>query len=390
LYQRALEHYTEIEDIKRCIVQTHSIKPEFFIAFFGKLSAEWGILCLKALLDSNIRTNLQLVVQIATKYVEELGVPPLVQIFNDAKSPDGMFCFLGAIVNSSQDADVHFEYIAAAANLGISTNDFKEVERVTRESDYYPAEKTKNFLKELKVPDIRLIVQSLVNVCDRHGFVKELTEYLFRRGQAEAIEVYVTNNPQRTPAVVSSLIEIGAGDDAVKSLVTAVGSFAPMAELKQVFEEHPRLNVLLPWLEARMDEGAQDEALHNALDTAQNQNKRARSDDDLMEVTLGPARSITLGQFADALIVSKRSVTKYLNVGMPSDSIVEAKEWLANRKNAPKVPVTRRPKPSRDDFAPLPDPPLAPLVRARARVRVCYVLDCFITRTYFTNFSGHA
>jgi ubiquitin len=377
LYQRALEHYTEIDDIKRCIVQTHSIKPEFCIAFLGKLSAEWGILCLKALLDSNIRTNLQLVVQIATKYVEELGVPPLVQIFNDAKSPDGMFCFLGAIVNSSQDADVHFEYIAAAANLGISTNDFKEVERVTRESDYYPAEKTKNFLKELKVPDIRLIVQSLVNVCDRHGFVKELTEYLFRRGQAEAIEVYVTKyNPQRTPAVVSSLIEIGAGDDVVKSLVTAVGSFAPMAELKQVFEEHPRLNVLLPWLEARMDDGAQDEAVHNALDTAQNQNKRARSDDDLIEVTIGPFRSITLAQFADALIVSRSSVSKYLNVGMPSGSIVEAKEWLANRKNAPKVP--RRLKTSRDDFAPLPAPFLAPLVRARARVRACACVTCWI------------
>jgi len=279
LFQRALEHYTEIEDIKRCIVQTHSINPEFLIAFFGNLSAEWGILCLKALLDSNIRTNLQLVVQIATKYVEELGVQPLVQIFNDAKSPDGMFFFLGAIVNFSQDPDVHFEYIAAAAKRGISTNDFKEVERVTRESDYYPAEKTKNFLKELKVPDIRLIVQSLVNVCDRHGFVKELTEYLFHGGQAKAIEVYVTKyNPQRTPEVVSSLIENGAGDDVVKSLVMAVRGLAPMAELIQVFEEHHKLKMLLPWLEARMDEGAQDEALHNALakiyiDTAQNPEK---------------------------------------------------------------------------------------------------------------------
>jgi hypothetical protein len=83
-------------------------------------------------------------------------------------------------------------------------------------------------------------------------------------------------NPQR----ISYLIENGAGDDFVTSLVLkmAVRGLAPMAELIQVFEEHHKLKMLLPLLEARMDEGAQDEALHNALakiyiDTDQNPEK---------------------------------------------------------------------------------------------------------------------
>jgi hypothetical protein len=39
----------------------------------------------------------------------------------------------------------------------------KEVERVTRESNFYPAERVKAFLMEAKLPDAR----PLINVCDR-------------------------------------------------------------------------------------------------------------------------------------------------------------------------------------------------------------------------------
>ena len=40
LFQRALEHYTEIEDVKRLIVNTHAIAPEFIVQFFGTLTAD--------------------------------------------------------------------------------------------------------------------------------------------------------------------------------------------------------------------------------------------------------------------------------------------------------------------------------------------------------------
>lgn len=41
----------------------------------------------------------------------------------------------------------------------------QEVERATRESNYYPAERVKAFLMEAKLPDAR----PLINVCDRWG-----------------------------------------------------------------------------------------------------------------------------------------------------------------------------------------------------------------------------
>jgi len=58
---------------------------------------------------------------------------------------------------------------------------------VTRESNFYDAEKTKNFLMEAKLPDAR----PLINVCDRFGFVPDLTHYLYTNNMLRYIEGYV-------------------------------------------------------------------------------------------------------------------------------------------------------------------------------------------------------
>ena len=44
---RALQHYTDLPDIKRVIVNTHAIDPQQLVEFFGSLSAEWALDCLK-------------------------------------------------------------------------------------------------------------------------------------------------------------------------------------------------------------------------------------------------------------------------------------------------------------------------------------------------------
>ena len=56
---------------------------------------------------------------------------------------EGLFYFLGSIVNFSQDPEVHFRYIQSACKTG----QIKEVERICRESNCYEPEKVKNFLK---------------------------------------------------------------------------------------------------------------------------------------------------------------------------------------------------------------------------------------------------
>ena len=63
------------------------------------------------MLTHNIRQNLQICVQIASKYHEQLTTSSLIEIFEQFKSFEGLFYFLGSIVNFSQEADVHFKYI---------------------------------------------------------------------------------------------------------------------------------------------------------------------------------------------------------------------------------------------------------------------------------------
>ncbi|EEC68683.1 hypothetical protein OsI_37138 [Oryza sativa Indica Group] len=171
LYLRALQHYTELPDIKRVMVNTHAIEPQALVEFFGTLSREWALECMKDLLLVNLRGNLQIVVQAAKEYSEQLGVDACIKLFEQFKSYEGLYFYLGAYLSSSEDPDIHFKYIEAAARTG----QIKEVERVTRESNFYDAEKTKNFLMEAKLPDAR----PLINVCDRFGFVPDLTHYLY-------------------------------------------------------------------------------------------------------------------------------------------------------------------------------------------------------------------
>ena len=62
---------------------------QWIINYFGRLSVEQSLECLKEMLSNNIRQNLQIVVQIATKYSEQLGPAKLIEIFETYKSFEG-------------------------------------------------------------------------------------------------------------------------------------------------------------------------------------------------------------------------------------------------------------------------------------------------------------
>ncbi|PIO34470.1 hypothetical protein AB205_0022240, partial [Aquarana catesbeiana] len=220
LLQRALEHYTDPYDVKRAVVHTHLLNPEWLVNFFGSLSVEDSVECLRAMLSANIRQNLQLCVQVASKYHEQLGTQTLVELFESFKSYEGLFYFLGSIVNFSQDPDVHFKYIQAACKTG----QIKEVERICRESNCYNPERVKNFLKEAKLTD----QLPLIIVCDRFDFVHDLVLYLYRNNLQKYIEIYVQKvNPSRIPAVVGGLLDVDCSEDVIKNLIMVVhGQFS--------------------------------------------------------------------------------------------------------------------------------------------------------------------
>ncbi|TPX47357.1 hypothetical protein SeMB42_g00049 [Synchytrium endobioticum] len=258
LYQRALEHYTDIYDIKRTIVHTHLLNPEWVVNFFGRLSVEQSLECLKEMLSNNIRQNLQIVVQVATKYSEQLGASNLISLFESFKTFEGLYYFLGAIVNFSQDSEVHFKYIQAACRTG----QLKEVERICRESHVYDAERVKNFLKEAKLSD----QLPLIIVCDRFGFVHDLVLFLYQSNLYKYIEIYVQKvNPARTPAVIGALLDVDCEESIIKNLLLSVRGQIPVDQLVEESEKRNRLKLLLPWLEQRLREQSTDPHVYNAI-----------------------------------------------------------------------------------------------------------------------------
>lgn len=258
LLQRALEHYTDLYDIKRAVVHTQLLNAEWLVTFFGRLSAEDALESLKAMLQHNLRQNLQVCVQIATKYHEQLGTNECIEIFESFKSFEGLYYFLGSIVNYNQDSEVHFKYIQAACRTG----QIKEVERICRESQCYEPERVKNYLKEVKLQD----QLPLIIVCDRFDFVHDLVLYLWRNNLQKYIEIYVQKvNPARLPVVVGGLLDVDCTEETVKSIIMSVRGSFNTDELVEEMEKRNRLKLLLPWLEQRVHEGSTEPATHNAL-----------------------------------------------------------------------------------------------------------------------------
>lgn len=150
LLQKALEHYEDLADIKRVVVHTNLLQPEWLVGYFGRLTVEQSLACLEEMLTVNIRQNLQVVIQIATKYSDLLGPVKLIELFQKHRTFEGLYYYLGSVVNLSQDPEIHYQYIVAAARTG----QIREVERICRESNVYNPEKVKNFLKGECLPSL--------------------------------------------------------------------------------------------------------------------------------------------------------------------------------------------------------------------------------------------
>lgn len=286
LYMRALQHYTDLKDLKRVIVNTHAIDPQALNEFFGSLSADWALECLKELLLTNMQANLQLVVNIARDYTEQLGADKIIAMLESYNSYPGLYLYLGSRIATTEDPEEHYKYIEAAAR----TNQLKEVERATRESNFYPPERVKAFLMEAKLPDAR----PLINVCDRYDLVEDLTAYLFNNSLLKYIEGYVQKvSPQKTPMVVGALLDCEAPDDFINNLILSVRSLLPVDSLVEQVEKRNRLKLLTPFLEHLIREGSTDPHVHDALGKI------------IIDTNNNPEHFLTTNPYYDSLVVGK-------------------------------------------------------------------------------------
>jgi len=264
LFHQALKHYENLDDIKRVLqmgLGTNTLTADFLLKFFGDLTPEDALSCLRDLLQyQESGANLQLVVEVAKRYTEQLTPEKLIGLFEEFDCWSGLYLYLGNMVNYTQDSKIIFKYIVAAAEVG----QFAQIELICRENDHYDADEVKAFLLESnKIKDPR----PLIHVCDRHGYIDELTNYLYTNQMYKFIEVYVQRmNQAATPKVVGALLDLNAPEDQIRNLVNTVRPpQCPIDELVEEVEKRVRLTLLLPWLETRFHEGLEDASLHNAL-----------------------------------------------------------------------------------------------------------------------------
>lgn len=258
LFQHALEHYTDLSDVKRVMQNTHVINPEFLVNYFSNLSADDRLDCIKELINSNPRANLELCVQVAAKHTDDIGSERLMEVFAAVKQQDALFFYLKAVVAFSEDPEVHFKFIEAAITLG----QFADAERVTRESEVYDPERVKKYLMDTRPRDPR----PLINVCDRFGFVDDMVKFMVKNKQMKFVEGYVQRvNPTQCPAAVGALLDVDQSEELIQKLIMSVKNTVPVAELVEEVEKRGKLKLLLPFLESRVGDGATDEAVHSGI-----------------------------------------------------------------------------------------------------------------------------
>ena len=121
----------------------------------------------------------------------------------------------------------------------------------------------KNFLKEAQLTE----QLPLITVCDRFNFVHDLILYLYKNQQFASIEAYVQRiNPSRTPVVIGGLLDVDCDESIIKNLLASVNPVSiPIDELVSEVESRNRLKLLLPFLEATLQSGNQQQAVYNAL-----------------------------------------------------------------------------------------------------------------------------
>ncbi|PVU92092.1 hypothetical protein BB561_004043 [Smittium simulii] len=259
LLQRALELFSDIADIRRIVVQTGNLGSEWVINYLGKLSPENSTTILKDMLLIDTKQNLQTVVQASIKYSDVIGSQLIISLFEETNCMEGLYYYLGSVINTTTDSAVVFRYIQVACQVGQT----KEVERVVRDNNHYDSVKVKNFLIESNLED----QLPLIIVCDKNGLVNDLILHLYRYKHFKSIEIYVQQvNPSKMPEVIGTLLDVDCDEDVIRGLLSSVNASGfQISELIDQVEKRGRLKMLRKLLEQHTSQGSTEHSIHNAL-----------------------------------------------------------------------------------------------------------------------------
>ena len=224
------------------------------------MAPDVSLSCMADMIKFN-RNNLQIVISSCVANIQKLGVSNIIKMFESVGSYEGIYYFLGSILNNTNDHEIYYKYIEAAAKVG----QLEALQNVIKnKSDCYDPIKVKDLLIELKLQDPKPIIF----LCDAHNQIEDLTKYLYKNNFQKFIEVYlfrVSKNPQAPAIVLGALIDLECEETYIKQLLKTIRSQCPVDQVVDEFEKRNKLRVLESWLEERVQENIQIPAVHNAL-----------------------------------------------------------------------------------------------------------------------------
>jgi len=293
LFPIALDHYTDITDVKRVLQNASRMDFNYLVQYFGRLDTADAIDILRDLMRQSASRNLKLVVEVAKAWVDKFGADTLIKIFEETQAFNGIFFFLNSppqlIINTIQDPAVIFKFIEAAVILG----QIPDVERVCKENQFYDAKEVKEFLMSRDLKDPR----PLIHVCDRNGYVQELTQYLYPKFEKFLLAYVQRLNCDACPIVLGTLLDMNADENMIRSLMSGVRCPPNVPDFVQRLvaevEQRNRLKLIRPWIEERIQEGSQDPFLHGGLAKI------------YIDLNLGPQQFLRENKFYDAAEVGK-------------------------------------------------------------------------------------
>ncbi|PPQ81912.1 hypothetical protein CVT26_004122 [Gymnopilus dilepis] len=143
----------------------------------------------------------------------------LYERFQGFKTFEGFYCYLGSIVNLSEDPEVHFNCHTHQPDMSSSSNSTDQ-----------------NLLREAKQQDKRPPVVWF-------NFIHDLILYLYPNDLVKFFEVYDLHVPSiRTPRLIGGLLDVDCDKATIKDVSASVTGNFPIAELVHEAKQRNRLS----------------------------------------------------------------------------------------------------------------------------------------------------
>lgn len=259
LYIRALENYQDIKDIKRILLNNAMMIPPEYIKNYlcTGLAAEHIPSVLTEFLKYN--RNIKLAIEVAHAVYQKVGVKELTDVFESINAYDGVFFFLGPLLDKTQDSKMYHKYLEAC----VKCNNLAEAEKVIQNcSGKFDPEKVLELLLQSKLSDPKC----LVVLCDKNNYMKEMTRYLWENSFSVYIEMYILRvNPANAGEVLGSLLDLGVEESYIKQLLNSIGGNCRAEILVKEFDTRNKLRLLETWLDKRIAEGNTQKEVHDSL-----------------------------------------------------------------------------------------------------------------------------